>query len=244
MKKFFKNISDSIKSFFIRLIKTAKEQYLSLRKKVINKAEDYYRRYKALEPRKQNRVLVLTLAIIFFGDYTMACYLIGKNPVDIFPSIPVLDFRDEVTIYLPSPDGDESLKETRLVDKGDSDEGYITRLVHFILAGSNFENTRMMTPIEGNVRKVWIHDGICVIDMRLESIDPEAPLVKGSERKFRTAVEKTIKENIKGIHRVFVLENGIPEKNIWENASDDTPVAIQEGQEPSNTSTAGPDINM
>jgi hypothetical protein len=244
MKTFFSRIRDKIKSLCKRIkivlsAKTARaEAFIQL------KYNKYKARYDALDKRRQNRVLVLTLSSIFLADYLMICFLVGRNPINIFPSIPVLDMRDEITVYLPSPDTVEPLKETRKVQKNDDKIEYIKRLTRFVIEGSYFENTRAMTPIDGNVRNVWIYEGTCVVDMRLDTLDPEAPLVAGSEIKFREALKKTIIANIKGVTNVIVLENGIPEKDIWESAAADKEWRKnQDDQDPSNTSTAGPDID-
>jgi hypothetical protein len=193
----------------------AVQSYLDFRTWIIASYVGYMARFHVLDKRRQNRIIVLVLSLVFIGDYLMICYHTGRNPVGIFPSIPVLDFRKEITVYLPSPDG-AILKETRLIQKSGNAEEYIKRLTRFVIDGSSFDNTRLVTPIKGSVRKVWIYESTCLVDIRLEQLEDDAPVMPGSEKLFREALLKTIMENVKGVTNVIVLENGIPNKNIWE----------------------------
>lgn len=242
MKNFFRRIGASIskasangRAYAARQIDRA-EQYIAERYR------HYEARYLALETKKRNRVFVLALSSVLILDYVMICFLVDRNPLNIFPSIPVLDLRSEITIWLPSPDSAEPLCEKRRLQKSDNTVEYIKRLTRLVIEGAYSENTRALTPIEGNVRTVWIRDGICAVDMRLEEIDTDAPFVAGSEAKFRDALSRTIMHNVKGITKVIVLENGIPGKDIWESAAAERSAQPQSGQTPSNTSTAAPDI--
>lgn len=195
----------------------------------------YKSRYHALDQTGKNRVIVLTLALIIVADYLMISYHTGRNPLNIFPSLPVLDMRDKITVFIPSTDG-QLLKENRIVQKSDDHETYIKRLVQFVITGSMYENTRVMTPIRGFVRKVWVHDKICVIDFWPETLEDDIQTIPGSEAAFREAVKKTVMENIPQINDVIILENGIPNKSIWETSA-------QSGQTPVKISDAGPVIN-
>jgi hypothetical protein len=209
--------------------------YREIEKTIIEKYNLVRARFNALDRKRQKRIVILAVSLIIIADYLMICFHTGKNPVDIFPSIPVLDLRDEIVVYLPSPQG-TMLKENRLIQIPDNREIFIKRLTQFVTNGSAYENTRAMSPIKGNIRKVWIHDGTCVIDMWLESLDDDAPIIQGSEQLYRDAVKKTVMKNIGEIRDVIILENGIPGKKIWETA-------LQSGQSPEKTSTAGPVIH-
>lgn len=211
--------------------------YDKLEEKIITQANIYRTRFNALTPVKQNRTIVLILSLVLVADYLMICLHTGRNPIDIFPSIPVLDMRDEITVYVPSPEG-KILKESRLVDISDDEEFYAKRLVHFVTSGSAFENTRTMTPIQGNVRKIWISEGTCVVDFWLETLDDDAPFTSGAENLYHEAITKTLTENIKSIKKVIICENGIPGKNIWDTS------VTQLSQTPEKTSQAGPVIKM
>jgi hypothetical protein len=191
---------------------------MELRAFIILKYREFVTWHGSLEKRKQNRATVLILALVIIADYLMICYHTGKNPASIFPSIPVLDFRDKVSVYVPSPDG-TILKESRLIDKDTATEDFIKRLTGFVIEGSAFENTRSMSPIQGSVRKAWVYDGACYIDLRFEILEPDAPTVPGSEKLFVQALEKTITSNVKGIKKVMILENGIPGTNLWDTSS-------------------------
>jgi hypothetical protein len=241
MKKLFMNIRDSFLAIKYRIrklsfrgavssvrniswrtapldfVKFSIKEYRSFRTWVIAAYYGYMARFHALEVRRQNRVIVLILSLVFIGDYLMICYHTGRNPAGIFPSLPVLDFRNQITVYIPSPEG-TILKETRLMQKSDNTGEYIKRLTRFVIDGSAFDNTRLATPIQGSVRKVWIHDETCVVDFSLELLENDAPTMAGSEKLFREALSKTIIENVGGVKSVIALENGIPNKNIWETA--------------------------
>jgi hypothetical protein len=218
MKKLFSSLKIKLNSFFKRIWEKCVRAYMTLRAHIIEMYQNFIAWHGSLEKRKQNRVTVLILSLVIIANYLMICYHTGKNPASIFPSLPVLDFRDKVSIYIPSPDG-SLLKESRLIDKDSSTEDFIKRLTVLVIQGSSFENTRAMTPIRGSVRKAWVYDGECYIDIRFEILEPDAPSIPGSEKLFRQALEKTILLNIKGIRKVLVLENGIPDKNMWDLSS-------------------------
>jgi hypothetical protein len=215
MKKRIQDIINSAKESIIRGIKESLRRYRQFRTYVIERYRAFMLWHASLELRKQNRITLLIISLVLICDYFMICGLAGKNPASIFPSLPVLDFRDSVTIYLPSTEG--LLKEKRLIEIPESNEEYISRLTRFVIEGSAFENTRIMTPIQGDVRKVWIYNEECYIDVRLETLASDAPIVAGSEKVFREALTKTITDNVKNVKKVLVLENGIPNKNLWES---------------------------
>jgi len=216
MKKRVLHINNSVKKFVKRGAKEYLRRYKQFRAYVIERYRTFMQWHGSLELRKQNRITLLIISIVLICDYFMICGLAGKNPASIFPSLPVLDFRDKVTVYLPSAEG-SLLKETRLIDTPSSNEEFIRRLVRFVIEGSAYENTRIMTPIQGDVRKIWLYNDECYIDVRLETLASDAPIVTGSEKIFREALTKTVTDNVKNVKKVLVLENGIPNKNLWES---------------------------
>ena len=243
MKNFFRRIGTLVSNAFSNARKSASDRISRTETYIAERYRSCEAKYLALETKKRNRVFVLALSSILILDYLMICFLVDRNPINIFPSIPVLDMRSEISVWLPSPDSAEPLCEKRRIQKSDNTAEYIKRLTRLVIEGSHFENTRALTPIEGNVRTVWIFDGTCAVDMRLDPIDTDAPFVAGSEAKFRDALTRTIMHNVKGITKVIVLENGIPGKDIWESAAAERAAMLQSGQTPSNTSTAAPDMN-
>ena len=52
--------------------------------------------------KEKNRIILLALSSLFVLDYMMFSYHIDKNIFDIFPSIPVLENKKTVNIYIPS----------------------------------------------------------------------------------------------------------------------------------------------
>jgi hypothetical protein len=216
MKKRILHIKNSVKKSVKQGVKESRRRYKQFRAYVIERYRTFMQWHGSLEMRKQNRITLLIISLVLICDYFMICGLAGKNPASIFPSLPVLDFRDSVTVYLPSAEG-SLLKEKRLIDTPSDNEEFIRRLARFVIEGSAYENTRVMTPIQGDVRKVWIYNDECYIDIRLETLESDAPIVAGSEKIFREALTKTVTDNVKNIKKVLVLENGIPNKNLWES---------------------------
>lgn len=167
----------------------------------------------------KNRVWVLIITSMILANYIMICYIADRNPLDIFPSLPELDMRSKITVYLPDTDAKTVLKETRYLAIPDNKEQYIVHLVKFVVQGSQFENTTLAVPIESRVRKVWIHNDVCVIDMELVTLAQGITPISGSEKLFHDALEKTITQNIPSLKKVYILERGVPFKNLWEVAA-------------------------
>ncbi len=166
--------------------------------------------------KKRNRFGVLIITLMIILDYLMICFQIERNPFAIFPPFPVRDSREEVTVFLPDVDGNTILKETRMVDRSGTDENFIKYLMYIITRGSKYENTRLAVPIDAIVRAVWIENSICIIDIRMEALPKDVPIIKGTEANFREAVKKTVMANFEGIQDVILVENGIYNRNMWE----------------------------
>lgn len=181
-------------------------------RKTIDEKKTYF---FSLNKKGQNRLILLVIAGLVIVNYLMITYHTGHNPLDIFPSLPIIDTRDKITVYLPSEDG-TFLTETRKIEISDNKTDFAARLVRFVTAGSAFENTRAISPIQGIVRAVWFNESTCIIDMANESRDEDAVLIPGSEELYRQAVEKTIIKNINGVKKVIILENGITGRIMWD----------------------------
>lgn len=183
------------------------------------KIKEQFRSFKESlknDSRKRNRFIILTLSLLMIFDYLMICYHIERNPFAIFPPFPVMDRRQEVTIFVPDIDGKTLLEESRLISNQGSTDSFIRHLVYMVTRGSKFENTRIAVPIEALVRTVWVEDGRCIVDIRMEALQEDVPVVAGSEENYRNAISKTIMKNIDGINEVIIVENGLYNRNLWE----------------------------
>lgn len=168
------------------------------------------------DPVKKKRFIVLAVSITFLADYVMFSYITDKNILDIFPSIPALESKKDINIYIPFSKDNKIIKEQRSVPEYENRESYVKFLVHTVIKGSIYENTAISVPLELFVKMVWIRDGICAIDLEPGTLTERSMVVPGSEILFKQALEKTISENIPEIKKVYFLERGIPNKDLWE----------------------------
>jgi hypothetical protein len=188
------------------IIKNIRERILIYKKKISS------------DNIERNRFLVLFITLLFLFDYLVFCYHTEKNPFNIFPSIPILEDKKLINVYLPYLDGQSILKESRRVSVIDNDQGFVRLLFKIVVKGSYYENTAAVVPVDIGIRGIWIYEGSCIIDLALAAVVDNVAVIPGSENTFRRALEKTITENIPSIERVIILERGIPGKNIWEMA--------------------------
>lgn len=172
--------------------------------------------------KERNRIVLLALSSLFMLDYIMFSYHIDKNIFDIFPSIPVLESKKTVNIYIPSEGCKEIVAEKREIYSGLEDESLVRRLFDLVADGSYFENTSENVPVNFLIKKIWMvnaenGDGkICIIDLSPVIVEKDINIVKGSENMFKESLEKTINENIPGIKKVILLEKGVPFRRLWE----------------------------
>ncbi len=166
--------------------------------------------------KERNRKLLLFISVVCIVDYLALSYLADKNIFDVFPSLPVLDTRDEIVVYLPDLQASTMMKENRMITRSGDTHIQVRELVKIVARGSKYENTAILVPVDLLVRKVWIEGETCVVDLGLLKVPGSATIIEGSEKAFHDAINKTIKENIDGISRVILLENGIPGKRLWE----------------------------
>ena len=172
--------------------------------------------------KENNRIYILTAASLFLFIYIMFSYHIDKNIFNIFPSIPLLENKKTINIYIPSEGCKEILTEEREIYSKLEDESLIERLFKLVCDGSYFENTAENVPVDFLIKKIWIIDRengdgkVCVIDLSPIILDKDIHVVKGSEQMFKDALEKTITTNIPEIKRVILLEKGVPFRKLWE----------------------------
>lgn len=212
---YIKNIN--IKESFQNLKKRSKDVYSLCRTKAIEVLELMKR-----DPKEKTRITILAVSAVFILDYVMFSYHVDKNIFDIFPSIPVLESKDKINIYIPSEGCKEILSEKREIDTDIDEDVLVKKLVALVAEGSYFENTSSNVPVKLLVKNVWITPdengggNVCLIDITPVILEREIAIITGSEQMFRDSLEKTVKENIPGITRVILLEKGVPFRKIWE----------------------------
>jgi hypothetical protein len=172
------------------------------------------------DKKYKNRFLILSLSILFIADYVMFSYNTDKNIFNIFPSIPALSDQKEISVYLPSLESQDLIKETRMAPSFSDNERFIKYLFKTVARGSIYENTSVLIPSELLIKKIWLYgegDSICVIDIENKILDQDMKIVKGSEDKFKNALDTTIRENIKSVKKVLILNSGVYDKRLWED---------------------------
>ncbi len=201
--------------------KKYKEKTVQLYGVLRGKCSQYYAVFIGLvvnppaDTKKRYRMMLLAVSIVCIVDYVAISILTDKNIFDIYPSLPALDTRETIDIFVADLDAKSILKETREVLLPRDNESKVRRLIKLVAEGSEFENTRAIAPIDIVVRHVWFYDTTCIIDCELGTIEGQVPYIPDSFKAFNTALEQTINRNIPGITRVVLLEHGIYGKNLW-----------------------------
>jgi hypothetical protein len=168
-----------------------------------------------LDTKKRYRALLLAISVVCIVDYCAISVLDDKNLFDIYPSLPALDTRKTIDIFVADIDAKSILKEERRVLLPHDDAGKVHMLLQLVAEGSEFENTRAIAPVDIILRHVWFYDTTCIIDCELSTIEGNVPAIADSFKAFTKALEQTICHNVKGVTRVEVLEHGIYGKNLW-----------------------------
>jgi hypothetical protein len=178
------------------------------------KIKNYFYRIKS-DLQERNRFLMLSFASLIFIDYLLFCYISSKNPINIFPAIPLLEDKKIITIYIPDTDGITMIKETRRIAFPENNEAFVKTLIDRVIKGSSIENTSIAVPVDIFIRKIWFVQDTCIVDTISSLPENVSKLIPGSEKVFKQALEKTITENIPFIKNIIILERGIPGRNIW-----------------------------
>lgn len=206
-----------IKESYQKIKKYIIEYYTIFKEKVLETAELMKR-----DKREKTRITILLVSAVFVIDYAMISYHIDKSFFNIFPSIPAIENKDRINIYIPSEGCKEIITEKREINTGVDDEILVKKLVALVAEGSYFENTASNVPVKLLVKNVWLtmdENGggrVCLIDISPIVLEREIPIIPGSEKMFKDSLEKTVKENIKNITRVVFLEKGVPYRKLWE----------------------------
>ncbi len=193
------------------------EHYAIYRGKVLETVELMKR-----DKREKTRITILLVSAVFVIDYAMVSYHIDKSFFNIFPSIPAIESKDRINIYIPSEGCKEIISEKREINTDVDDEIMVKKLVALVAEGSYFENTASNVPVKLLIKNVWLTQDengggrVCLIDISPIVLEREIPIVPGSEKMFKDSLEKTVKENLKNITRVVFLEKGVPFRKLWE----------------------------
>ncbi len=172
--------------------------------------------------RGKSRVLIFFISTVFILDYVMFSYNIDSPILDIFPTIPALEDKKVVDIYIPSKDAKSIISEKREIGGNASPESMVTKLLQYVMEGSFMENTAINVPVRLIVKKVWLvknqsgQGRSCYIDLLPVILEKGTAMVPGSEKMFRDAIDKTIRTNIPGVTKVLLLEKGVPFRPLWE----------------------------
>ena len=193
-----------------------KDRYSHIKTRIEADVERLSAWYGSASKRDRNRFLILLISLLFIMDYLMFCYHADKNVFNIFPSIPLLDTKSTIKVYLPDVDGKSILREIRKVDVQDEKEEHIKSLFNMVVQGFYFDNTTHLVPVNTFVRKVWVYGDQCVIDVDLSEIKDDVKVVPGSEETFKKALDQTIRENVPSVKSVQILVNGLPGRVLWE----------------------------
>ena len=183
--------------------------------KNISKAIRTYISITKLDSSERNRFLMISLSLLLLLDYLLFCYISNRNPLMILPSLPLLEDKKTINIYIPDIDGKSIIKESRNISIPEDNEGYAKLLVNKIIKGSNIENTSISVPVELFIRKIWFYKNTCIIDIIPSMHNKETKIIPGSEKIFIESLEKTITENIPSVKKITVLERGIPGRSLW-----------------------------
>jgi hypothetical protein len=194
-----------------------KEKFKNYSKTIEYKLKNYYNKIKSEIPAR-NRFLMIFLTSLFLFDYLLFCFISARNPFNIFPSIPLMEDKKLINVYLPDIDGKTILKETRDISIPNDKEGYAKILIDIVISGSNVDNTSIAVPVNFFYRKIWFSEDLCIIDFvpsLLEAAKGTKKLNTNSDATFKESLEKTITENIPSVKKIMLLERGIHGRGMW-----------------------------
>jgi len=202
---------------------------MNVLRKIKNIIPDLKGRYNSLKEsyfskskQERTRIAILVLSSILFFDYVLFSFQVESNIFNIFPSIPVIENKIKINIYIPSEGAGEIISEEREIHGDLEEEVFVKKLFSLVAAGSFYENTALNVPVRYTIKKIWFVETedekgkLCLIDLMPAILENDIKVVKNSEALFKESLEKTIVENIPGVEKVMVLEKGIPFRQLWE----------------------------
>lgn len=178
----------------------------------------YKNRYLS-DSRWRRRVNLVAIGTILVIDYLLISALADKNVFDIIPSIPKLEQRQAVTLYVPVFHSDELSSEKVLMDTYKSRERTIDFIVNRVLAGSRYENTAPFVPVDILLKNVWLtgdNNTTCVLDFQVSHLEAGRKVIPGSEKKVIQGITRSIQSVFPEITSVLVLNHGITGVPLWE----------------------------
>ena len=188
---------------------------IAVMKKLIKKIKIYTNK-TSYDLSERNRFLMISISLLILLDYLLFCFISNRNPLMVLPSIPIIENKKTVNVYVPDTDGKNIIKELRSISIPENTEGYARLLIEKVIKGSNIENTSIAVPVELFIRKIWFNNETCIIDFIPSIQDKETNIIQGSEKVFVESIEKTITGNIPSVKKIAILDNGIPGRNLWE----------------------------
>jgi len=165
--------------------------------------------------KESKRLFIVFLSCLFVLNYFMFCYLTDKNVFNIFPSFPIVEEKKEIKVFLPAIDGVTIIQENRKIAKFNNDQSYIQYLFYTVVKGSMFNNTSMTVPVELIIKKIWVHENHCLINLEADMLKKQLKNSNKYEENFKKALTKTIISNISNIKSVSLSKNGIEGVPIW-----------------------------
>lgn len=165
---------------------------------------------------RRKRLFVYGFLLLFC--YIAICVHLERNPLNVFRPLPVLDSREDVSIYIPDTDAKTVIEVKRKMQVTEDKATMISSIIRATTKGLYYENTRAAVPTEGMLRNVWFVDNgkTCVLDFRINLLGDDFIPIPGSEENFKKALKKSIVANIDGVEEVVFAENGVYNKELWE----------------------------
>ncbi|MDH7554863.1 MAG: hypothetical protein QHH74_14540, partial [Spirochaetota bacterium] len=105
-KTAYKKYKEKTWQLYNTLIEQCRHYYTTFIELVVNPQADTKKRY---------RMVLLAASVICIIDYAAISVLTDKNIFDIYPSLPELDTRETIDIFVADLDAKSILKETREV---------------------------------------------------------------------------------------------------------------------------------
>ena len=110
---------------------------------ILKKFKNYIKK-TSIDSSERNRFLMIAISSLILLDYFLFCFISNRNPLMILPSIPLIEHKKDINVYVPDTDGINIIKESRSISIPENKEGYVRLLIEKIIKGSNIENTSII----------------------------------------------------------------------------------------------------